>query len=522
MAHAGRAGANMNVFSGPNSLKDYYDPDKCPPLPLVEIPDALNPYREDGVRIWAKMMTYLPAHNVKELPALAMLSPDAVPPSAKTIVEYSSGSTVVSMGIVARVMHNIDDVRAYVSNKTSETKLRMLQFFGLDISLFAGPSQPESFDERGGIHRARLEAQASTDGTTINANQYENDANWGSHIRWTGPQLLAQLPSINVFCAGVGTAGTITGTATYLKKQKPSVKSVGVCTAPGDRVPGPRSYALLEPVTWFPWRDVVDSMEQCGSEAAFSLSMQLSRWGVVCGPSSGFNLFGLREFVRKRKEAGALDELRGENGEVHCVFICCDLPYQYLDEYFHKAPKDQFKPVRNHNLINVDLYRYDEAWELEPTSARLAQILIQLRSIEAAKTTIVLDLRQMGDSAAFRPDGIHVLNIPLSSLSSTSASPFYDSDVMVQQWCELDNLLGPKSSTGLKYTLQDKTILTLCYHGDTARVANSVLRAAGLESYSVRGGAAKLFPLLLPSSADKKPSFGVEGDVAAANSIALA
>ena len=60
----------MNVFSGPNSLKNYYDPDQNPPLPLVEIPQHLNPYHDQGVRIYAKMMTMLPAHNVKELPAL--------------------------------------------------------------------------------------------------------------------------------------------------------------------------------------------------------------------------------------------------------------------------------------------------------------------------------------------------------------------------------------------------------------------------------------------------------------------
>jgi hypothetical protein len=60
-----------NVFRGPNSVVDFFDPDKNPPLPLVEIPDRLNPYRKDGVRIYAKMLTNLPAHNVKSLPGMA-------------------------------------------------------------------------------------------------------------------------------------------------------------------------------------------------------------------------------------------------------------------------------------------------------------------------------------------------------------------------------------------------------------------------------------------------------------------
>lgn len=59
---------HLNVFKGPNSVRDYFDPELSPPLPLVEIPDCLNPYRDDGVRIYAKMMSMHPATNVKVMP----------------------------------------------------------------------------------------------------------------------------------------------------------------------------------------------------------------------------------------------------------------------------------------------------------------------------------------------------------------------------------------------------------------------------------------------------------------------
>lgn len=49
-------------------MHKYFDPDFQPPLPLVEIPDKLNPFRSDNVRIYAKMMTALPQQNVKALP----------------------------------------------------------------------------------------------------------------------------------------------------------------------------------------------------------------------------------------------------------------------------------------------------------------------------------------------------------------------------------------------------------------------------------------------------------------------
>ena len=119
-----------------------------------------------------------------------------------------------------------------------------------------------------------------------------------------------------------------------------------VCTAPGDRVPGPRSYALLSPVE-FPWRDSVDTIEEAGSLDSFGLSMELTRQGLVCGPSSGFNLSGLHSFLQKRKEAGTLKDLAGADGEIHCVFICCDLPYQYIEEYFDKLGDECFPPIVN-------------------------------------------------------------------------------------------------------------------------------------------------------------------------------
>lgn len=58
----------QNVYRGPDGLKQYFDPDCQPPLPLVELPAHLNPYYEDGVRIYAKMMTMHPANNVKAMP----------------------------------------------------------------------------------------------------------------------------------------------------------------------------------------------------------------------------------------------------------------------------------------------------------------------------------------------------------------------------------------------------------------------------------------------------------------------
>ncbi|KAM5356482.1 hypothetical protein ACJ41O_003128 [Fusarium nematophilum] len=492
----------LNVYRGPDSVQRYFDPESSPPLPLVEIPDCLNPLRQDGIRIYAKMMTMHPANNVKAMPALNLLQNCVVPGKTKTVVEYSSGSTVLSMSLISRAIHGIDDVRAFLSNKTSMTKLRLMQFFGIDITLFGGPSQPEPVDERGGIRAAQRLAQESD--TTINPNQYENDLNWNAHIKWTGPQIFNQLPEINLICAGMGTSGTMTGLGTYFKDVKPSVYRLGVCTAPGDRVPGPRSFALMAPVE-FPWKRAIDHIEEVDSHNSFSLSLDLCRQGIVCGPSSGFNLRGLFQFLEKRKSEGTLSELAGPDGTISCVFLCCDLPYQYINEYFDKLGDGYFPSIKNEDLLKVDLYRYDEKWERAASDALdaffdidrgalLDMVLSDPRSPSASTLELqnilrprqdasVIDLRQPDDFDTFQLPGS--VNLPF--VNQSTPSPFSDSKILESLWQRLEETFKTPSQD-LKSLLQDKRVLFTCYDGDSARVATSVLRAKGYEADSIRGG----------------------------------
>ncbi|CAF3609266.1 unnamed protein product [Fusarium graminearum] len=472
----------LNVYKGHGSVKNYFDPESAPPLPLVEIPDCLNPYRQDGVRIYAKMMTMHPANNVKAMPALNLLNSCVVPGKTKAVVEYSSGSTVLSMSLISRAIHGIDDVRAFLSNKTSTTKLQLMQFFGIDITLFGGPSQPEPLDERGGIRAAQRLAQDS-DETIINPNQYENNLNWNAHVKWTG---------------------TMTGLGTYFKESKPSVYRLGVCTAPGDRVPGPRSFALMAPVQ-FPWKKSVDHIEEVDSHNSFSMSLDLSRNGIVCGPSSGFNLTGLFQLIEKRKAEGSLSGLAGPDGTINCVFLCCDLPYQYISEYFDKLGETYFPSIKNEDLLKVDRYRYDEKWErtvseaidaffdvdrgalldmvlADPKSASVSTIDLH-GILRSRQDTTIIDLRQPQDFRNFHLPG--AFNIPF--VNDNTPSPFSDAKLLETLWTSLEDTFK-KPNQDLQSLLQDRRILLTCYDGDSARVATSVLRAKGYEADSIRGG----------------------------------
>lgn len=266
-------------------------------------------------------------------------------------------------------------------------------------------------------------------------------------------------------------------------------------TAAGDRVPGPRSYALLGPVK-FPWQASVDHMEHVGSQDSFQLSLDLCRNGIVCGPSSGFNLTGLYSLLRQKKADGTLSDLKNPDGEAHCVFLCCDLPYQYIAEYFDKLGDKAFPPIHNEHLTKVDLYRYDEAWELAPKVAiesffsnqpltpgsQAAQQ--QTHQLRPHEDSVVIDFRSSIDFARGSLPG--AISIPLASVNGQS--PFYDATLLEKTWLELDELLNAERLV----QIQGRQVLMACYDGDTARVATSVLRAKGIEASSLRGGMAAL------------------------------
>ena len=268
-------------------------------------------------------------------------------PSAATtnIIEVSSGSTVTSLGVTARVLYSNSSTTAFVSNKASLDRIRELQFFGVKVALYGGPTYTETTDPRGPVEWARRLGR--DDSTTTNLGQYDNEYNWKSHERWTGPQIWSQLPEIDVFCMGMGSTGCVTGTGRYLKAQKPSVKILGVCNDEADLVPGPRERPMHE-TSPFPWKEVVDFTESVSSVASYSLSLRLSREGIIAGPSSGMALQGLYGFLQGEKDGGTLSRYADPaTGEVSCVFIVCDLPQKHIDSYFQKLGPDAFPALIN-------------------------------------------------------------------------------------------------------------------------------------------------------------------------------
>lgn len=238
----------------------------------------------------------------------------------------------------------------------------------------------------------------------------------------------------------------------------------------------------------FPWRAAVDTIEEVGSPESYKLSLEMSREGLICGPSSGFNLQGLFNYIQKQKSNGGLEALRGDDGNIHCVFMACDLPYQYLGEYFDKLGEEVFHPLVNENLLGVDTYRYDEAWEVDQKS--FSNILyssspceVITSSLTLASDIIILDLRTAEAFADYHLPG--AISRPLSSHDSSTPSPFSDPTVLETQWKELESVFD---LTTLGLLKRAGCVWLVCYGGDTSRVATSVLRAKGVSANSLKGG----------------------------------
>lgn len=94
----------------------------------------------------------------------------------------------------------------------------------------------------------------------------------------------------------------------------------------------------------------VDHIEQAETGESYRLNMELNRLGMLAGPSSGLGLSGLLQHIARAKAENRLDALRNEDGEVCCVFVCCDGPLAYLDKYEKYVAPEHFPNVSNKDL----------------------------------------------------------------------------------------------------------------------------------------------------------------------------
>jgi cysteine synthase A len=339
-----------NIYKGKQGLYDYLDPYNAI-TPMVELPPGLNQFYDDGVRVYLKMMSVTPLGNVKSLPAWGMLYQAQKSDDLKgvdTIVENSSGNTVYSLGILGKLF-GISTTKALASHQISMGKLKLLQFFGVQVIINEEPICPDPNDPTSGIFKAKKWSEEQNN--VFNPGQYDNSENPNIHAEITGPQIWKQTQGdMQIFCAGLGTTGTMVGAGSFLKKQNKNIHTIGVVRAKNNPVPGPRTRNLLNEVA-FDWKETTDEFVEIGTIESYAQSLNLCRNGLLVGPSTGFNVQGLFTSLVQKKQSGKFDTLRNDDGLIHAVVIACDTPFPYLDEYFYYLGADEFPKIENEELL---------------------------------------------------------------------------------------------------------------------------------------------------------------------------
>nr|WP_272880403.1 cysteine synthase A [Rothia nasimurium] len=255
-----------------------------------------------------KLEFYNPANSVKDRIGVAII--DAAEKSGAlkpggTIVEGTSGNTGIALAMVgaARGYKVILTMPETMSNE----RRVMLRAYGAEIVL-----TPGSEGMRGAVEKAK-EIVASTENAIL-ASQFSNEANPEIHYNTTGPEVWeATEGKIDIFVAGVGTGGTVSGTGKYLKEQNPNIKVVAV--EPKDSPlltegkAGPHKIqglgANFVPDTLN--RDIYDAVTDVAIDDAVATARKLgTEEGILGGISSGAAVWAALEEAKKSENAGKL------------------------------------------------------------------------------------------------------------------------------------------------------------------------------------------------------------------------
>jgi cysteine synthase A len=278
---------------------------------------ALRRIPLSGTKVFAKLEAKNPSGSVKDRPALAMI--EAAEAEGKlgegsVIVEATSGNTGIALAMIAAV-------RGYrcvlvMPEDMSVERRRILRAYGAEIVITAAED-----GMTGAVEEAERIALRSDH--AFMPRQFENLANPAVHERTTAREILAAVPDLAAFVAGVGTGGTLTGVGRVLRAERPNARVIAVEPAKSAVLSGgaPGLHAIQGLGAGFVPkvldRSLIDEVVTVSDVAADKMARRLAREeGLLVGPSSGANVHVACEVAMKI------------NGPV--VTILCDSGERYL------------------------------------------------------------------------------------------------------------------------------------------------------------------------------------------------
>jgi len=275
---------------------------------------------EDGAQIWCKLEYMNPAGSIKDRMCRAIveaMEAEKILQPGDSLVEASGGNTAVSLAMIAAAKGY--HLTLVMPETVSPERKRLLAAYGAEMVLTSA-----SNGMKGAVVRALDIAESRK--RTFTINQFENPANPEVHRRTTAVEILHDLNrEPDVFVAGVGTGGTITGVGEVLKSKNPSTRVIAVEPADSPVLSGgnPGSHRIPGIGAGFVPRilntDILDDVVVVEyEEAVRTARMVAEKEGIFAGVSSGAVLFAAM------KQAGRLA------GDKIVVTVLCDSGERYV------------------------------------------------------------------------------------------------------------------------------------------------------------------------------------------------
>ena len=291
--------------------------------PLVGLPN-LSPSAD--VRLWAKLEDRNPTGSIKDRAALAMIQhaeKDGRLRPGCTILEPTSGNTGISLAMAAKLKGY--RIVCVMPENTSEERRQLLRMWGAEIvsSAAAGGSNEA-------VRVAKAMSAEHPDWVMLY--QYGNPANALAHYEGTGPEILADLPTVTHFVGGLGTTGTLMGVGRFFREHKPDVRIVAAEPRYGELVYGLRN---LEEgfVPELYDETLIDSRFSVGPRDAVRRTRELLELeGIFAGISSGAILHAALGQAAKCVKAG-------ERADI--VFVVADGGWKYLSTGAYEGTIDE-------------------------------------------------------------------------------------------------------------------------------------------------------------------------------------
>ncbi|CAB5705050.1 Cysteine synthase B [Delftia tsuruhatensis] len=267
--------------------------------------------QERGNVVLGKLEGNNPAGSVKDRPALSMIRRAEERGEIKpgdTLIEATSGNTGIALAMAATI-------RGYrmvliMPEDLSIERAQTMKAYGAELIL-----TPKS----GGMEYARdLADQMVAQGKGVVLDQFANPDNPRIHYETTGPELWEQTGGeITHFVSAMGTTGTITGVAQFLKERNPAIRIVGAQPAEGSRIPGIRKW----PEEYMPKiydASLIDELVLVGQDDAEDMARRLAREeGIFAGISAAGACWVAQQIAERERNATI-------------VFVVCDRGDRYL------------------------------------------------------------------------------------------------------------------------------------------------------------------------------------------------